>query len=139
MKFELLDLTRIEAIVPLLEKLNRFKIPKALLKTRCLEMATQNYECAVILDQDEIIGVCGLWYSTRHYAGRSVEIDHVYIEETYRGQGLGKQFLDWIYNYVTTKGVEAVELNTYVGNTASHKFYYNEDFRILGYHFFKAL
>jgi hypothetical protein len=102
-------------------------------------MATENYECAVIYNDDKLIGVSGLWYCTRHYAGKSVELDHVFIAEAYRNQGLGKQFLEWIYNYVKAKGVKTVELNTYVQNYPSHKFYYNEGFEILGYHFLKKL
>ncbi|GGD24572.1 GNAT family N-acetyltransferase [Hyunsoonleella pacifica] len=135
--FGILEKTDILKVVPLVEKLNDFKISKPTLEARFLEMATQNYECAVIYHDDIIIGVCGLWFCTRHYAGKSVEVDHVYIDENYRGKGVGKQFFKWIYNYVIKKGCEAVELNTYVSNHASHKFYYNEDFKILGYHFLK--
>lgn len=137
--FEILDASRILEIVPFIEKLNNFKIAKHVLEQRCLEMVEQNYECAVVLEKGILIGVCGLWYCTRHYSGRSVEVDHVYIEEVYRGKGVGKQFFKWINAHVKTKGNEALELNTYVGNTASHKFYYNEGFRIIGYHFIKNL
>ena len=138
-KFEIIDKDKITLIIPLVYKLNLGNIPIAVLEQRFSEMKDQNYECAVIYDGDILIGVCGLWFCTRHYSGRSVEPDHVYIEETYRGKGLGKQFFEWIYDYVGKKGCEAVELNTYVSNYASHKFYYNEGFKILGYHFLKKL
>ncbi|TBN05524.1 GNAT family N-acetyltransferase [Hyunsoonleella flava] len=137
--FDILDESDILKIVPLVEKLNDFKVSKAVLEERFLEMATQNYECTVIYDGDIIVGVCGLWYCTRHYTGKSVEVDHVYIEEAYRSKGLGKQFFKWIYDYVGKKGCKTVELNTYVSNYPSHKFYYNEGFEILGYHFLKKL
>ncbi len=138
-RFEILDTTDILRVVPLVEKLNDFKVPKAVLEARFLEMATQNYECAVVFDTTKIIGVCGLWFCTRHYVGKTVEVDHVYIEELYRGKGVGKQFFKWIYDYVKRKNCNTVELNTYVNNFASHKFYYNEGFEILGYHFLKKL
>ncbi len=138
-KFELLDLSKIQDIAPLLEKLNAYKIPLEVLKQRCLEMATGHYECAVIWDKERIIGVCGLWYCTRHYSGRSVEVDHVYIEDAYRGQRLGKQFFEWIYTHISSKEVETIELNAYVGNSGAHKFYLNEGFHIIGYHFLKTL
>lgn len=137
--FQILDKKSINLVVPLVHKLNNNSVSESLLEKRFADMIKQNYECAVIKDGDKIIGVSGLWYCTRHYAGRSVEPDHVYIEEAYRGKGLGKQFFEWIYNYAKTKGFEAVELNTYVSNHASHKFYYNEGFKILGYHFLKYL
>ena len=56
-----------------------YKISESLLKERFLDMATQNYECVVMYDGDEIIGLSGLWFMTRHYSGKSVEPDHVYI------------------------------------------------------------
>ncbi|WP_242131543.1 GNAT family N-acetyltransferase [Aestuariivivens marinum] len=138
-QFKILEKSEIDLVVPLVYKLNQGRILVEVLKARFADMVNQNYECAVILDDGVAIGVSGLWYCTRHYSGRSVEPDHVYIEEAYRGKGLGKQFFEWIYNYVSEKGYEAVELNTYVSNYASHKFYYNEGFKILGYHFLKKL
>ncbi|WP_406682995.1 GNAT family N-acetyltransferase [Seonamhaeicola sp. MEBiC1930] len=137
--FKVLEMEKINSVIPLVYELNKGNIPKEVLEQRFSEMVTQNYECAVILDGDNLVGVCGLWFCTRHYSGRSVEPDHVYIEETYRGQGLGKKFFSWIYEYVRRKGYEVVELNTYVSNPQSHKFYFNEDFKILGFHFLKKL
>ncbi|WP_308990584.1 GNAT family N-acetyltransferase [Mariniflexile litorale] len=137
--FKIIEKEEIHTIIPLVEKLNDYKISVNVLKGRFNEMVTQNYECAGIYDNDTLIGVCGLWFCTRHYSGKSVEVDHVYIDDNYRGKGLGKDFFTWIYNYVILKGYESVELNTYVNNYASHKFYYNEDFKILGYHFLKKL
>ncbi|WP_298346183.1 GNAT family N-acetyltransferase [uncultured Algibacter sp.] len=138
-EFKIIEKEHIDLVIPLVQKLNGFELTAAILKGRFAEMITQNYECAVIYDESKLIGVCGLWYCTRHYSGRSVEADHVFIDDDYRGQGLGKKFFDWIYNYVSKKGVETIELNTYVSNHPSHKFYYNEGFNILGYHFLKKL
>ncbi len=137
--FKIIEKENINAVIPLVQKLNDDKISYAVLKQRFSEMVTQNYECAVIYDGDKLIGVSGLWFCTRHYSGRSVEADHVYIDDAYRGKGLGKLFFEWIYNYAQEKGYETVELNTYVSNYASHKFYYNEGFNILGYHFLKKI
>ena len=126
-------------ILPLLQKLNT-TTPQDILKTRVLEMITcSNYECVGAFDQNKLIGISGLWYSIRHYVGKSVEPDHVIIDETYRGNNIGKQFFNWIYNYTKEKGYEAIELNTYTGNRKSHKFYYNEGFEIYGFHFVKVL
>ena len=137
--FKIIDKTEINSIIPLIQKLTNNKNSDELLKQRFSEMVTQNYECAVIYDGNKLIGVTGLWYCTRHYSGRSVEVDHVYIDDSYRSKGLGKQFFNWLYEYVKQKGHETMELNTYVQNYPSHKFYYNEDFQILGYHFLKKL
>lgn len=136
--FKILDKKEIQKVVPLIEKLNNYRIEKEVLEERFHEMGmAQNYECAVVCDNDVIVGVSGIWYCTRHYSGRSAEVDHVYIDESLRGEGLGKQFFEWIYKYVEDKGYQVMELNTYVGNSGSHKFYFNEGFKIIGYHFIK--
>ena len=125
-------------IIPLLDQLNE-NTPTALLKSRLLEMVTQNYECAVMYDGDKLIGICGIWYMTRHYIGKSMEVDHVVVDDTYRGQGLGKLFFEWIYNHAISKGCEASELNAYASNPKSHKFYYNEGSNIYGFHYLTVL
>ncbi len=137
--FKIIEKDVIHTVIPLVEKLNDYKINADILKQRFSEMITQNYECAGIYDKENLIGVCGLWFCTRHYAGKSIEIDHVYIDAAYRSKGLGKAFFQWIYKYAKLKGCNTVELNTYATNYASHKFYYNEGFDILGYHFVKKL
>lgn len=84
--FEIINKNNIDEVIPLVSKLNEGTVSNEILKERFAEMVTQNYECAVIYDQDKIVGVCGLWYCTRHYSGRSVEPDHVFIDEAYRGK-----------------------------------------------------
>ncbi len=126
-------------ILPLLKIVNT-KTPANLLEERVLEMGNyQNYECVAAFDGEKMIGICGLWYSTRHYIGKSVEPDHVIILEDYRGKKIGKRFFAWIYEYTKSKGCEAMELNTYTGNQKSHKFYYNEGFNIYAFHFLKVM
>ena len=126
-------------IISLLQQLNT-ETPKNLLEQRILEMGNyQNYECVGAFDGEELIGICGLWYSVRHYIGKSVEPDHVIINHLYRNKNIGTQFFSWIYEYTKSKGCEAIELNTYSGNRKSHKFYYNEGFEIYGFHFLKVL
>lgn len=137
--FKIIEKSQINSVIPLIQKLSDNKTSEAVLKQRFAEMVTQNYECAVLYDGEKLIGVAGMWFCTRHYSGRSVELDHVFIEDGYRRKGLGKQFMKCIYDYVGQKGCQAVELNTYVQNYPSHKFYMNEGFEILGYHFLKKL
>lgn len=137
--FKILDKNEINSIIPMVQELSENKMPNSVLEARFREMVTQNYECAVVYDNEKLIGVTGLWFCTRHYSGKSVELDHVIIDENYRNKGLGKEFMIWIENYVKDKGYEAIELNTYVQNYPSHKFYYNLGFEILGYHFLKKI
>ncbi|MDT0556537.1 GNAT family N-acetyltransferase [Patiriisocius hiemis] len=137
--FRIIPPSEIETILPLLSKLNEYKIPEAILLERIHEMKTQNYECLGMYNGEMLMGICGMWFQTRHYAGRSLEIDHVIIDEKYRNQGIGKQMMQFIYKYAKSKSCNWVELNTYVHNFPSHKFYYNEGFVAKGYHFVKTI
>ncbi|WP_179343863.1 GNAT family N-acetyltransferase [Winogradskyella ursingii] len=137
--FKIIPNSNLDLIIPLVYDLNNGKVSKKILKSRFDEMRNQNYECAGIFENDELIGISGMWFCTRHYMGKSVEFDHVFIKPENRGGGLGKKFMSWLYDYVKEKGCNSAELNTYVQNYPSHKFYYNEDFEIWGYHFLKQL
>ena len=138
-QFRIIEPSQILTIVPLLYKLNRGAISEETLKERALEMSQQSDEGLGIYDNAQLIGICGMWYQTRHYAGKSCEIDHVILKDEYRNQGIGGQMMEFIYEYVGEKQCNWVELNTYVDNYPSHKFYSNQDFIARGYHFIKPL
>ena len=138
-QIKVIETENILTIIPLLIKLNS-KTPLEILKERVVEIAkTSNYECIGLYIDEKLVGISGLWYSTRHYIGKTVEPDHVIIDDKIRGQGLGKLFFNWIDNHVKSKGCESIELNAYVNNPQSHKFYYNEGYNIYGFHFLKVL
>jgi len=123
-------------ILPLLKELNKHT-PDTILKERLNEMTSQHYKCIGMFLNDELIGISGLWFLTRHYCGKTIEPDHVVISKNYRNKGLGKQLFEWIYNYAQNIGYEATELNTYIENTKSHRFYENEGYKKLGFHYLK--
>ena len=122
------------SIMPLLTQVNK-KTPVEVLEKRLKEMVSQNYKCLGIYDGEKLIGICGLWFMTRHYCGRSMEPDHVMIDPAYQNKGIGKQLFEWLFKYADDNGIEATELNTYVNNHGSHKFYFNLGYIIKGYHF----
>lgn len=129
----------LQKVLPLIQKLTENKNADQVLEKRFKEMFQQNYECFSVTFNKEIVGVFGLWFMTRHYVGKSCEPDHVYVIEKYRGKGIGKQIFEWIYSYAKGRGCKASELNTYVSNYPSHKFYYNEGYESWGYHMVKRL
>lgn len=135
----IIDPKEIFSIVPFLQKLGNYSISETLIKERLLEMTVQNYECLGIFDGEKLIGTCGLWFQTRHYAGKSLEMDHVIIDDNYRGRGIGKILVDLVCDYANKKSCNWVELNSYVHNFPSHKFFYNQGFVAKGYHFVKEL
>jgi GNAT superfamily N-acetyltransferase len=126
-------------VLPLIMELSEYQTEEQVLKERMLEMFDQNYECFGVYKEEEIIGVFGLWFMTRHYAGKSCEPDHVFILPKYQNMGLGEQVFKFIFEYSKEKGCETSELNSYVQNFKSHKFYMNHGYVIKGYHFLKKL
>lgn len=126
-------------VLPYLEKLQSQALSIEALQERLLEMFEQNYECFGIYKSGELVGVFGLWFMTRHYAGRTCEVDHIYIDENLQGSGVGTQLFQFIEQYAVKKQCETIELNSYVENFRSHKFYMNLGFVIRGYHFLKKL
>ncbi|MBT7851631.1 MAG: GNAT family N-acetyltransferase [Flavobacteriaceae bacterium] len=138
-QFKIIPAESIDIVVPLVKKMSKPLISEAILSERFKEMVSQNYECIGVYDANKLIGVSGLWFCTRHYSGRSVELDHVFIEDPYRNKGLGTQFINWIENYVKSKGYQVIELNAYIDNEPSQKFYERDGFQKLGYHFVKVV
>jgi len=135
-EIKLIKPENILSILPLLREINKIT-SEDILKQRLLEMSTQNYKCVGVYLNDELIGISGLWFLTRHYCGRTIEPDHVVINSKYRNKGLGKILFEWIYNYAQSIGYEATELNTYIKNEKSHRFYENEGYKKLGFHYLK--
>lgn len=136
LEIKLIEKENIVTILPLLRELNT-NTDENILKERLLDMITQHYECVGVFLNDELVGICGLWFLTRHYCGKTVEPDHVIIDKNHRNKGLGKKLFEWISNYAQSIGYEASELNTYIENDKSHRFYENEGYKKLGYHYIK--
>ena len=134
----LIEKDNLSSIIPFLRMLNE-KIPVETLSERLEEMVKQGYECVGVFEGDRLVGICGLWFLTKYYVGKHVEPDNVIIHPDYRGTGLGEQMMDWIYNYARSKGCIASELNCYVSNTGGQKFWINEGYKIIGFHFQKKL
>jgi|SRR5687767_3786207 len=138
LKFNFIQPQDILQIMPLLTQLNTKTAPE-ILEARLKEMVQQNYKCLGIYEGEKLIGICGLWFMTRHYCGKSIEPGHVMIDPAYQGKGIGNQLFAWIFQFSRENGFEATELNSYVNNSGSHKFYLNQGYVIKGFHFVKFL
>ncbi|MDB2607135.1 GNAT family N-acetyltransferase [Zobellia sp.] len=128
----------LEAILPFLEKLNP-AIGRTTLTVRLDEMKNQGYQCVGIYDNKKLIGISGIWILTKYYVGKHIEPDNVYILPEYQAKGLGKQLMDWIFKYAKSIGCEASELNCYLGNVEGQKFWEQQGYQKVAYHFQKKL
>lgn len=97
------------------------------------------YRCFGLYQDQTLIGICGGWITVRLYSGKQLEIDHFIVDPALQSNGLGKLFLEFIEEWASQNGCKTIELNTYVQNSKSHKFYFNSGFSILGFHFWKGI
>ncbi len=132
-------LADIEALLPLAMTLNPH-LSKEVLQERFEALFEQSsYHCFGLFEEGTLIGMAGAWLNVRLYSGWQVEIDNVIVAEKNRSGGKGQYFLNWLEAWAKAQGCQTLELNTYVQNSRSHKFYFQNGYAILGYHFQKKL
>lgn len=76
---------------------------------------------------------------TKYYVGKHIEKDSVCILPEYRGKGIGKLLTDWIFDYAKSIGCKASELNCYTANKAGQRFWEEQGYEMVAYHFQKKL
>ncbi|HWK08080.1 MAG TPA: GNAT family N-acetyltransferase [Puia sp.] len=136
--FRLIPKEEISSIIPFLQILND-KIDEGTLHNRLNEMVEEGYECVGAYDEERLIGISGLWTLTKYYVGKHIEPDNVVILPEYRGRAVGEQLMDWIYAYGRSKSCLASELNCYVTNSGGQKFWANQGYKIIGFHYQRQL
>lgn len=94
-----------------------------------------NYKCFALFVNGELVGVSSGWTTVRIYCGKQLELDNVIIDPKIQSKGLGKYFMTAIKQWSLDNDYKSIGLNTYVQNSKSHKFYFNQDFKIIGFHF----
>ncbi len=99
----------------------------------------KTYTCFGLFLDGALIGVTSGWTTTKLYSGKQLEMDNVIIDSTLQSKGYGKFLEEEICNWCRSRGYKSVELNTYVKNSRSHKFYFSQGYQIIGYHFEKEL
>ena len=96
-----------------------------------------NYHCFGLYHNKILVGISSCWITVRFYSGKQIELDNVIIDDKYRSSGIGRKFLELIEIWAKERSCNTIELNTYVQNSRSHKFYFNLGYSILGFHFQK--
>jgi len=99
----------------------------------------ETYNCFGIFLNDKLVGISSAWSTVRLYSGKQLEVDNVVIDSSQQSKGLGKLFFEFIEDWAKKNEYKTIELNTYVQNSKSHKFYYNLGYSVLGFHFWKNI
>lgn len=134
--FKFIEEHNIYTIIPFLKMLDN-KIPDEDLKNRLDEMLTQGYKCIGIFDENELIGISGIWLLVKYYVGKHIEPDNVIILPKYQSKNIGHELIKWIDEYAKSIGCVASELNCYVGNQRAHQFWEKEGYEVVALHFQK--
>lgn len=139
--FEFRELTRedSDAIVPLANKLHPAIAPEKIAAYLAEMFSLPTYHCFGLWQKGKLVAVSNGWITVRFYSGKQLEVDNVIVDPDLRSQGIGKYFFAHIDHWAKKNKCNTIELNTFVQNSKSHKFYYNEGYVILGFHFQKVL
>lgn len=89
-----------EAILGLIKDLALFeKTPEKVLNTvEQMEVEQACFECFVVENQEQkIIGMALYYFAYYTWVGKSLYLDDLYVQEAFRGQGIGGRLLDKIF------------------------------------------
>lgn len=138
MEIRLIEKENLSIILPLLSSLNE-SLDKEILESRLEDMKNNSYYCVGVFDNEKLIGICGFWLLVKYYVGKHIEPDNVVILPEYRSQKIGEKMMKFIHEYAKKNGCVASELNCYVTNNLGIKFWSNQGYKIIGFHFQKKL
>lgn len=129
----------LDSIIPLLEMLNP-ELEKEIIVQRLDEIKSKtDYQCVGVYDGARLIAISGIWILHKIYAGKHIEPDNVVVHKDYRRKGVGELMMKWIHDYAKENGCLTSELNARVTNETGNKFWLNQGYEIVGYHFIKKL
>ena len=139
MKIEELASDHSKEIVSLMNETNPdFSIKD--LNARIVDMFKYpNYICFGVFVDSNLVAMTGGWLTTRLYSGKQLELDNVAVSEEFRSSGYGSMLLAHIEAWAIKENCLTIELNAYVSSPRAHKFYYNQGYNILGFHFQKKI
>lgn len=138
-QFKKLSILNIKEIASFGKLLNPTKSIEEIESSLTEMFSFENYHCFGLYQDEKLVGISGGWITVRIYSGKQLEIDHFVIDETIRSVGLGKLFVSHIENWAIKNSCKTVELNAYVQSDRAHKFYFQNGYKVLGFHFQKKI
>lgn len=102
-------------------------------------MIPNNYSQVAVFENNNFIGVTGIWFQTKLWCGKALEIDNFIVHPEYRSKGIGKMIFDFVDTKANALGCTNIVLDAYTTNFSAQRFYYNQGFGPKGFHFVKNL
>jgi GNAT superfamily N-acetyltransferase len=129
---EISDLGRMMPLVHEFYVFERLKLDDSRYRELCLELIEkEELGRLLVIDADgELIGyaVVGFGFSLE-FGGRDALLDEFYVQEEYRGHGIGGRVLAAVEELSRAKGIRALHLEADYVNARVHEFYKRQGFR----------
>ncbi len=130
--------SNVAEIKPLLIKLYP-TIGADIIAERLTAVSQTDWECLCLRYHGEIVGVSGFRVMDRICYGKFMYVDHFIIDEPYRTKGASRTLLEHIIKMSRGLACEAIILDTFVTNAVAQRFWMNNGFSIVGFHFKQQL
>ena len=88
---------------------------------------------------DAIVGVIGIMHNHNIHDGFVTYIEHVVVDDNYRGRGFGTQLIEFAENRAREEGCFLIELDTDQGEERAESLYKKNGYNICGHYFHKTL
>jgi len=103
------------------------------------EMKGTGYQCIGAYEDGKLIATVGFWIGVRFYCGKYMYVNNFVVDSNQRGKGIGSQVMEWLEEEAKRLGCKAVVLDSYVTNSAAHRFYFGKGYSISNFHFKKDM
>lgn len=103
------------------------------------DMLKGNYQQVIVLQNNEVIALTGVWIGTKLWSGKYIEIDSFVVHKDFRGQKIGDVLIEKVHKIAEEVQANQIVLDAFTTNFAAGKFYINHGFEPKGFHFVKVL
>ncbi len=96
------------------------------------------YQLAYLRENEEIVCVAGFKIATSLTLGKHLYVEDLSTLERAQSTGHGALMMAWLRNLAHEQGCLALNLDSGVQRHRAHKFYLNQNMRIVYYHFLET-
>ena len=87
----------------------------------------------------KLTAFAGVWIATKIWCGKYLEVDNLIVHPLHRSGGTGTALLEHLEQFGREQGCNAMVLDSYTSNNASHRLYHRLGYEIWGFHFIRPL
>ena len=129
------------------EMLKNFELLKEMYPSLTMEeyaseldvMLPHNYTQVGVFENNECIGLSGIWIGSKLWCGKYMELDNVVVSNNHRSKGIGKIIFEYAEQKAHAIGCTMLALDSYSDNFKAHKFFYGQGYVPRGFHFINII